>query len=54
MASFRTTGRLGFRGERIEEPDIIKNGLQFYQQRDLIYISPHFESGCGPLPVAVR
>lgn len=44
MANFRTTGRLGFRGERIEEPDIIKNGLQFYQQRDLIYISPHFES----------
>lgn len=44
IGNFRTTGKLGFRGERLEEPDIIKNGLQFYQQRDLVYVSPHFES----------
>ena len=44
MGNFRTTGKLGFRGERLEEGDIIKNGLPFYQQRDLVHISPHFES----------
>ncbi|RPE09214.1 hypothetical protein EGT74_19620 [Chitinophaga lutea] len=44
MGNFRTTGRKGFRGERLEEADIIKNGLPFYQNRDLIHISPHFES----------
>jgi len=44
MGNFRTTGKLGFRGERLEEADIIKNGWPFYQQRDLVHISPHFES----------
>lgn len=44
MANFRTTGKLGFRSDRLEEKDIIKNGLQFYQERELLNISPHFES----------
>ncbi|MGN8038864.1 hypothetical protein ACTJJ0_27490 [Chitinophaga sp. 22321] len=44
LANFRTTGKEGFRGERLEEPDIIKNGWQFYQNRSLIHPSPHFES----------
>jgi hypothetical protein len=44
LANFRTTGREGFRGERLEEPDIIRNGWQFYQNRSLIHLSPHFES----------
>ncbi len=44
MANFRTTGQNGFRGERLEQEDIIKNGLAFYQNRDLVYLSPHFES----------
>ncbi|MGO4294973.1 hypothetical protein [Chitinophaga sp. RAB17] len=44
LANFRTTGKEGFRGERLEEPDIIKNGWRFYQNRSLIYTSPHFES----------
>lgn len=44
IGNFRTTGKLGFRGERLEEADIIRNGLTFYQQRDLIHPSPHFES----------
>jgi hypothetical protein len=44
MANFRTTGKQGFRGERLEENDIIKNGWPFYHNRDLLYVSPHFES----------
>lgn len=44
LANFRTTGKEGFRGERLEEKDILKNGWQYYQNRDVIHISPHFES----------
>jgi hypothetical protein len=44
MANFRTTGKQGFRSERLEERDIIKNGWQFYYNRDLTYTSAHFES----------
>ncbi|HEY8957726.1 hypothetical protein [Chitinophaga sp.] len=44
LANFRTTGKEGFRGERLEEKDIIKNGWQFYSNRSLIHPSPHFES----------
>ncbi len=44
VANFRTTGKQGFRGERLEEKDIIKNGWQFYQNRELVHPSPHFES----------
>jgi hypothetical protein len=44
MGNFRTTGKQGFRGERLEEGDIIKNGWSFYYNRDLIHPSPHFES----------
>ncbi|WP_040679897.1 hypothetical protein [Niabella aurantiaca] len=44
MANFRTTGKQGFRGERLEENDIIKNGWPYYYNRDLEHPSPHFES----------
>lgn len=44
IANFRTTGRQGFRGERLEEKDIVRNGWQFYQNRELLHPSPHFES----------
>jgi hypothetical protein len=44
LANFRTTGQEGFRGERLEENDIIKNGWQYYQNRHVVHISPHFES----------
>lgn len=44
MGNFRTTGRQGFRGERLEAADIIKNGWPYYFNRDLINMSPHFES----------
>ncbi len=44
MGNFRTTGKNGFRGERLEEVDIKKNGWPYYYNRDLVYPSPHFES----------
>jgi len=44
MGNFRTTGIQGFRGERLEEADIIKNGWPFYYNRKLVHPSPHFES----------
>ena len=44
LANFRTTGRLGFRGERIENPDLLQRGWQSYWQADTIRLSPHFEA----------
>jgi len=44
MGNFRTTGKQGFRGERLEEADIIRHGWPFYYNRDLTHPSPHFES----------
>ncbi len=43
-ANFRTTGKNGFRGHRLHEDDIQKNGLEYYQKRDLVDPHPHFES----------
>lgn len=43
-ANFNTTGKYGFRGERLEDQDIQRNGLAYYQNRELIYPHPHFES----------
>lgn len=44
LANFRTTGKEGFRGGRLAEKDILKNGWQYYWNRDLINPHPHFES----------
>ena len=44
MGNFRTTSKQGFRGERLEEGDIIKNGWPHYYNSDRTHISPHFES----------
>jgi hypothetical protein len=44
LANFRTTGRLGFRGDRIDLPDLEKNGWRFYFQGEPVNYSPHFES----------
>ena len=43
-ANFNTTGKNGFRGGRLHEQDIQQNGLEFYQNRDLINPHPHYES----------
>lgn len=44
MGNFRTTGTKGFRGERLEEPDIIRNGWPHYYNKEVMHVSPHFES----------
>jgi hypothetical protein len=44
IANFRTTGINGFRGERIHEQDVTKNGLKYFQKLPLINPHPHFES----------
>ena len=44
LANLRTTGKNGFRDDRLEEADILKLGWKHYQNRDLINPHPHFES----------
>jgi hypothetical protein len=44
MANFRTTGKEGFRGDRLEEADILKKGWRYFWNRDLVDPHPHFES----------
>lgn len=44
LANFRTTGRLGFRGERIEQPDLIKRGWRAFWDAPIVRLSPHFEA----------
>ncbi len=44
LANLRTTGKLGFRGDRIDLPALAKHGWRFYYQRDIINCSPHYES----------
>ncbi len=44
LANFRTTGELGFRGDRIDLPDLEKNGWRFYHDAKTVNCAPHFES----------
>lgn len=44
LALLRTTGKNGFRGDRIDLENFAKNGWQHYFQRDIINLSPHFEA----------
>jgi len=44
LANFRTTGRLGFRGERIEHPELIRRGWRSFWEAPLVRLSPHFEA----------
>lgn len=44
IANFRTTGKNGFRGERLEDAGIQKKGLKAISENDLIYPHPHFEA----------
>lgn len=44
LANLRTTGKLGFRGERIDIPDIERNGWKHYADSELVHPAPHFES----------
>ncbi|WP_162415936.1 hypothetical protein [Cyclobacterium roseum] len=44
LANFRTTGKQGFRINRIENKDLQRLGWKHYWNRDLVNPAPHFES----------
>lgn len=44
LANLRTTGRLGFRGDRIDMPDLERQGWRSYHDAAPVNYSPHFEA----------
>lgn len=44
LANLRTTGKLGFRGDRIDVPDLAQQGWKPYHDASNVNYSPHFES----------
>jgi hypothetical protein len=44
LANLRTTGKLGFRGDRIDLPGLAQQGWKAYHDSATINYSPHFES----------
>ena len=44
LANLRTTGPLGFRGSRIDIPDLEANGWRVYHDREIVNPAPHYES----------
>lgn len=44
LALVRTTGANGFRGSRIDLPQLEKNGWQHYYNQEIVNLAPHFES----------
>ncbi len=44
LANLRTTGRLGFRGGRIDEGPLLENGWQHYFRGEITHFAPHYES----------
>lgn len=44
MANFRTTGREGFRGDRLDQASILKHGWKYYWDRNIVNPHPHFEA----------
>lgn len=44
LAQVRTTGKNGFRGDRIDLPEFNKNGWEYFHNRDIINLSPHMEA----------
>lgn len=45
LANFRTTGKLGFRTDRIDLENLEANGWKYYRDHAPVNYSPHFESG---------
>ena len=43
-ANFNTTSHTGFRGPRLEDPDILSHGLEYFQKREMFCPHPHYES----------
>ncbi len=44
LANLRTTGKLGFRGDRIDVPALAQNGWKNFHDASPVNYSPHFES----------
>ncbi len=44
LANLRTTGPLGFRGDRLDVPDLGRNGWEHYFRRRITNCAPHYES----------
>ncbi len=44
LGNFRTTGKNGFRGCRLENPDVLRKGWEYYWNRDIIQLQPHYEA----------
>lgn len=44
LANLRTTGPLGFRGDRIDIPELGRNGWEHYFRRRITSYAPHYES----------
>jgi hypothetical protein len=44
LANLRTTGRLGFRGEFLDEKRLQQHGWRYFYDADTVNYSPHFEA----------
>ncbi|MAO15279.1 hypothetical protein J0656_11715 [Muricauda ruestringensis] len=44
LALYRTTGKNGFRGDRIDLPQLQENGWQHYYDGEVLNLSPHMEA----------
>ena len=44
LANLRTAGPLGFRGGRLEEPDLQRLGWRHYHDLERVHYAPHYES----------
>jgi hypothetical protein len=49
MANFRTTGKEGFRGDRLLETQIRDSGWRYFQNRSLFFLTHITRPGCGPV-----
>ena len=44
LANLRTTGRLGFRGRRVDQEDLIARGWRPYYDDEIVHYAPHYEA----------
>lgn len=44
LANLRTTGKLGFRGNRIDQKPLEQNGWRYYRNRKNVNYAPHYEA----------
>jgi hypothetical protein len=54
LANLRTTGKLGFRGDRIDIAPLEQLGWRHFHDADTINYSPHFESGLMTIVASTR